>query len=241
MLKKTFYFLSLLLVNTSMAQVNIIPKPEQVTMPAAAGTFTITSSTVIVSNAATKNSADFLNDYLKEVYGFTLKTTDKKSSSGAINLTLVTPTGTKVEGAYDMDITSNGVNIKGQNAAGAFYGMQSLIQLLPVEKSSSLAVPYVTIHDQPRFQYRGLMLDCGRHFFPVSFVKKYIDFIALHKMNYFHWHLTEDQGWRIEIKRYPLLTQVGAFRDGTIIGHHPGDGNDHNISAAFTHKKTSKT
>src|SRR5206468_9227187 len=73
----------------------------------------------------------------------------------------------------------------------------------------------------------------GRHFFPVSFVKKYIDFIALHKMNYFHWHLTEDQGWRIEIKRYPLITQKAAFRDGTIIGHHPGVGNDNAISGGF--------
>src|SRR4051794_1539911 len=225
MLKKTFYLLTLLFVNASMAQVNIIPQPQQVTMPATAGAFTITPSTVIVANAATKNSADFLNDYLKEVYGFTLKTTDKKSAGGAINLTVITPIRATVEGAYDMDITSNGVNVRGQNAAGAFYGMQSLIQLLPIEKSTSLAVPYVTIQDQPRFQYRGLMLDCGRHFFPVSFVKKYIDFIALHKMNYFHWHLTEDQGWRIEIKRYPLLTQKGAFRDGTIIGHHPGTGN----------------
>jgi hexosaminidase len=132
-----------------------------------------------------------------------------------------------------MDVTSSGVNVRGQNAAGAFYGIQSLIQLLPVERSASLAVPYVTIHDQPRFQYRGLMLDCGRHFFPVTFVKKYIDYLALHKMNYFHWHLTEDQGWRIEIKKYPLLTQKGAFRNGTVVGHHPGTGNDHTISGGF--------
>jgi hexosaminidase len=233
MLRQFLFFASLLLMNVCIAQVNIIPQPAQVTMPATAGNFTITPSTVIVANEVTKNSADFLNDYLKEVFGFTLKVTNKKSASNAINLTVVAPTGTKVEGAYDMDITSNGVNVKGQNPAGTFYGVQSLIQLLPVEKSSSLEVPYVTIHDQPRFQYRGLMLDCGRHFFPVSFVKKYIDFIALHKMNYFHWHLTEDQGWRIEIKRYPLLTQNAAFRDGTIIGHHPGTGNDNAISGGF--------
>jgi len=233
MLKKICSFLSLLLVNTCMAQVNIIPQPEQVTMPATAGSFTITPATVIVANGVTKNSADFLNDYLKEVYGFTLKTTDKKTATNAINLTVIQPIRATVEGAYDMDVSNNGVSIKGQNAAGAFYGMQSLIQLLPVEKSNSLAVPYVTIHDKPRFQYRGLMLDCGRHFFPVSFVKRYIDFIALHKMNYFHWHLTEDQGWRIEIKRYPLLTDKGAFRNGSIIGHHPGVGNDHDISGGF--------
>ncbi|TKK70985.1 beta-N-acetylhexosaminidase [Ilyomonas limi] len=233
MLKKVLYLLSFLVTNVCMAQVNIIPQPESVTIPSNGGTFAITPATIIVANGVTKNSADFLNDYLKEVYGFTLKTTDKKTATNAINLTVITPIRATVEGAYDMDINSNGVNVRGQNAAGTFYGIQSLIQLLPVEKSTSLAIPYVSIHDKPRFQYRGLMLDCGRHFFPVSFVKKYIDFITLHKMNYFHWHLTEDQGWRIEIKRYPLLTDKGAFRNGTIIGHHPGVGNDHNISGGF--------
>jgi hexosaminidase len=87
-------------------------------------------------------------------------------------------------------------------------------------------VPLVTIRDRPRFDYRGLHLDVGRHFFPVDFIKKYIDYIALHKMNYFHWHLTEDQGWRMEIKKYPLLTSVGSKRYGTITGRHPGTGND---------------
>src|SRR5260221_4499621 len=103
--------------------------------------------------------------------------------------------------------------------------MQTLIQLLPVN-SDKLQVPSVSVTDYPRFSYRGMHLDVGRHFFPVSFVKKYIDYIALHKMNYLHWHLTEDQGWRIEIKKYPKLTQVGAWRNGTIIGRYPGTGND---------------
>ena len=133
-MKKAFYFLSLLLMNASIAQENIIPKPEKVTMPATAGTFTITPSTVIVANEVTKNSADFLNDYLKEVYGFNLKVTDKKSESNTINLTVVMALRATEEGAYDMDVTSNGVNVMGQNEVGAFYGMQSLIQLLPVEK-----------------------------------------------------------------------------------------------------------
>jgi hexosaminidase len=110
--------------------------------------------------------------------------------------------------------------------------VQTLIQLLPVDAAeiqsskSKIEIPYVSIQDYPRFEYRGMHLDCGRHFFPVSFVKKYIDYIALHKMNYFHWHLTEDQGWRIEIKKYPRLTEVGAWRNGTIIGRYPGLGND---------------
>src|SRR5260221_14713664 len=103
--------------------------------------------------------------------------------------------------------------------------MQTLIQLLPVN-SDKLQVPFVSVTDYPRFSYRGMHLDVGRHFFPVDFVKKYIDYIALHKMNYFHWHLTEDQGWRIEIKKYPRLTEVGSCRSGTIIRHAPGPGDD---------------
>ena len=130
-----------------------------------------------------------------------------------------------------MTVNNKGVYIGGDNEEGVFYGVQTLIQLLPVENkpqtiNDKLQIPYVSIQDQPRFEYRGMHLDCGRHFFPVSFIKKYIDYIALHKMNYFHWHLTEDQGWRIEIKKYPKLTEAGAWRNGTIIGHYPGSGND---------------
>jgi hexosaminidase len=130
-----------------------------------------------------------------------------------------------------MTVNNKGVYIGGDNEEGVFYGVQTLIQLLPVDNKSQttnnkLQIPYVSIQDHPRFAYRGMHLDCGRHFFPVSFIKKYIDYIALHKMNYFHWHLTEDQGWRIEIKKYPRLTEVGSWRNGTIIGHYPGSGND---------------
>ena len=116
--------------------------------------------------------------------------------------------------------------------------MQTLIQLLPVEKATSLSIPQVSVTDYPRFSYRGLHLDVSRHFFPVAFVKKYIDYIALHKMNYFHWHLTEDQGWRIEIKKYPALTSVGAYRNGTIIGRYPGRGNDNErYGGYYTHEE----
>src|SRR5260221_9640337 len=110
--------------------------------------------------------------------------------------------------------------------------MQTLIQLLPVN-NDKLQVPFVSVTDYPRFSYRGMHLDAGRHFFPVSFVKKYIDYLALHKMNYFHWHLTEDQGWRIEIKKYPRLTEVGAWRNGTIIGHYPGSGTENEKHGVF--------
>ena len=94
------------------------------------------------------------------------------------------------------------------------------------KKQVSIEIPYVSIKDYPRLLYRGMHLDVGRHFFGVNEIKKYIDYLAYHKLNYFHWHLTEDQGWRIEIKKYPLLTSVGGYRNGTIIGHNPGTGND---------------
>ncbi|PXX30647.1 beta-N-acetylhexosaminidase [Arenibacter sp. ARW7G5Y1] len=124
-------------------------------------------------------------------------------------------------------------------STGVLYAIQTLRQLMPpaIESGTSLeaelSIPAVVIKDEPRFAYRGMMLDVSRHFFPVSFVKKYIDLIALHKMNTLHWHLTEDQAWRIEIKKYPRLTEVGAFRNGTIIGHHPGTANDQEVYGGF--------
>jgi len=131
-------------------------------------------------------------------------------------------------GAYKLSITPEKIIIQAGTPRGLFYGVQSIRQLLPpaiesralVEVESSYwKIPCALIEDAPRFQYRGLHLDVGRHFFPVEFIKKYIDLIAYLKLNYFHWHLTEDQGWRIEIKKYPLLTKIGAFRKQTIVGH----------------------
>jgi hexosaminidase len=224
--KELFLFVFVLASMNLLAQVSIIPKPVSLQLPAKSGSFILSSKTpIILEGSGLENSVSFLNDYLQQVYGFTLQVSRQKASAGAIHLNFER-LDQKIPGAYRMQVDSKGVSIGGDNETGVFYGIQSLIQLLPVEKSSSLSIPYVTINDYPRFQYRGLMLDVCRHFFPVDYVKKYIDFIALHKMNYFHWHLTDDQGWRVEIKKHPLLTQVGGYRNGTIIGHHPGTGND---------------
>jgi len=229
-------FLSLLatcLIATSVrAQVSIIPQPASVKQPKIAAKFSITPSTQIVLQGSNlENAANFLNDYFQQFYGLKLEIAKTVSSNDVIVLNydrLDNP----LPGAYEMTVDNKGVYIGGDNEEGVFYGVQTLIQLLPVDINKSenpnpkLQIPYVSIQDHPRFEYRGMHLDCGRHFFPVSFIKKYIDYIALHKMNYFHWHLTEDQGWRIEIKKYPGLTTVGAWRNGTIIGHYPGSGND---------------
>jgi len=200
---------------------NIIPAP--VKAEAKEGTFAINSSTkIILEGGGTQKSADFFNSYLQKFYGFTLAVAKSGSEKNAIILNF-DKIENPIAGAYNMAVDKDKVYIGGDNEAGVFYGIQTLIQLLPVEKSTSLAIQQCNIEDAPRFGYRGLMLDCGRHFFPVEFVKQYIDFIAMHKMNTFHWHLTEDQGWRIEIKRYPKLTQVGAYRDGSPIGHNQGN------------------
>lgn len=222
--------LCILFVQVCAAQnISIIPQP--VSLQTKGGTFVINKKTVIVAkDAEDGKAAAFLNDYLQQFYGFTLGKGTPQSKN-YIRLTTHKASSTSKDG-YTLNTTANGVTIEGETYSGTFYGIQSLIQLLPVPQTPSqnfngkLAIPMVKIEDAPRFAYRGMHLDVGRHMFPVSFVKKYIDYIALHKMNFFHWHLTEDQGWRVEIKKYPLLTKVGGFRNGTIIGHYPGTGND---------------
>ena len=218
---------------------NIIPEPAKVEVKQ--GSFTITPSTkIIIEASGVTNSVNFLNGYLKKFYGFELKTSKEKSASKNVIELNFDRLDNSISGAYEMNVDKDKVYIGGDNEQGVFYAIQTLIQLLPVEKSNSLNIQQCNIIDSPRFAYRGLHLDCGRHFFPVDFVKQYIDFIAMHKMNTFHWHLTEDQGWRIEIKKYPKLTQIGGCRNGTIIGHHPGTGNDNKKDCGYYTQATNK-
>ncbi|HVZ56124.1 MAG TPA: beta-N-acetylhexosaminidase [Chitinophagaceae bacterium] len=231
--------LALAVAAQGFSQISIIPQPVEIRQPKIAAHFTITPATqLVLEGSGLDNSVNFFNDYLQECYHFRLKTTRAARGKNVIVLNyerLDKP----VAGAYRMTVNGQGIQIAGDNETGVFYGIQTLIQLLPVPGADpnpdprKLAIPYVSILDYPRFAYRGLHLDVGRHFMPVSFVKKYIDYIALHKMNYFQWHLTEDQGWRIEIKKYPRLTSVGAWRNGTIIGHFPGTGNDNTRDGGF--------
>ncbi|MBI2730506.1 MAG: beta-N-acetylhexosaminidase [Sphingobacteriales bacterium] len=224
-LKKTFLLSFFLLsIFAKGQQLPIIPQPSEATVQK--GKFVINPSTVIlISDEGLKPSADFLNNYLKSFYGFTLKTA-VQAKTNFIQLGIKVFIKAPDKDGYNMTVTPKNIIISGDTYAGSFYAIQSLIQLLPLQKKKALDVPCCTINDRPRFNYRGLHLDAGRHFMPVNFVKRYIDFIALNKLNTFHWHLTEDQGWRIEIKKYPKLTEVGAWRNGTIIGRYPGKGND---------------
>lgn len=226
-------FFSLLFCSTlSFAQeVNIIPQPVEVVRKI--GNFVISSQTsLVVANKEDNAAAAFLNTYLFNYYGFKLPVVNKAVKNSIKLISQKNIEGLKGEG-YSFKSGKNGVEINGNSPMGTFYGMQTLIQLLPVEKSSSLAIAAVDVKDEPRFAYRGAMLDVGRHFFSVEFVKKYIDYLALHKMNYFHWHLTEDQGWRIEIKKYPKLTEIGSKRNGSIIGKYPGKGSDNTPEGGF--------
>jgi hexosaminidase len=214
------------------AQVSIIPQPVSVKQPRIAAKFSISPSTVIVLEGSNlQKTAELLNDYLQQIYLFKLKVADKSTSANAIRLNYER-LNKSIEGAYVLTVNNKGAYIAGDNETGVFYGVQTLFQLLPVPdarlkmRPNKLDISYVSIEDEPRFEYRGMHLDVARHFFPVSFVKKYIDYLAFHKFNIFHWHLTDDQGWRIEIKKYPRLTEVGGYRNGTIIGHFPGTGND---------------
>ncbi|HTD92290.1 MAG TPA: beta-N-acetylhexosaminidase [Chitinophagaceae bacterium] len=218
---------------------SIIPEPVSVKQPKIAAKFSITPSTQIVLEGSNlENSANFFNDYLQQFYLFKLKIVKSATGNNVIRLNFERMDN-EVEGAYLMTVDNKGVYIAGDNENGVFYGIQTLIQLLPVPdarlkmRPSKLDIVYVSVDDAPRFAYRGMHLDVGRHIYPVDFIKKYIDYIAMHKMNYFHWHLTDDQGWRIEIKKYPKLTSVGAWRNGTIIGRYPGKGNDNQKYGGF--------
>ena len=201
-------------------EINIIPKPAE--MKVEKGFFVITNQTEIVYTKNSEKTAIYLAGYLKKYYRINCNLSNDVHRKKAIYLMFVG--SLESEYIYGLEINKLGITIEG-TAEGVFNGVQTLIQLLPIKKDK-LEVPFVSIVDHPRFSYRGMHLDCGRHFFPVDFIKKYIDYLALHKYNYFHWHLTEDQGWRIEIKKYPRLTEFGAWRNGTIVGRYPGKGND---------------
>jgi len=209
----------------------IIPAP--VSVKKNAGNFKLDKTVVLIStDEKNAKSADLLNAYIVAKGGFALRTVKAAGANErAIVLSASGADQLPAEG-YKISITSKKITVTGKDA-GLFYGVQSLMQLIPEKMQNGVNINAAEINDYPRFKYRGLHLDVGRHMFPVSFIKKYIDMMAQYKLNNFHWHLTEDQGWRIEIKKYPKLTTVGASRNGTIIGHHPGVNTDGEVYKGF--------
>jgi len=241
---KCFKFFLLILfyaptTNSSAQKVEIIPYPDSVQF--GKGSFFINSKTTIVFNlkdAALVSATAPLFQAIQSTLNITLKQTSLPVKSNFVEVT-VSPE-IKDDEAYELKITNTAISIKAKTPIGVFYAIQSLIQLQPisskngkVEKLIQWQLPVIQIFDAPAFGYRGLMLDVARHFMPISFVKKLIDVMAMQKMNNLHLHLTDDQGWRIEIKKYPLLTSVGGFRNGTIKGRSPGEGNDNMAHGGF--------
>lgn len=216
-LKKMICMLSLALIITSCNQKNekiiinsdtisVIPQPKSI--EAFEGLFTIGKDIKIHYKGDLKDVASVLSNELNtknEVQEF------EGENKNQILLSISGNENLKREG-YELTIDKNGIKIVGDKA-GVFYGVQTLIQLL-VEGDSETVVPYVHITDNPRFKWRGLHLDVSRHFFDKEFVKKYIDILAMHKLNVFHWHLTDDHGWRIAIDKYPKLTEISSWRAG---------------------------
>ena len=226
MKKFIFLFLSIISFKLSAQEVNIIPQPVSVKITKGATNFIIDKNTEIIASVDLSNSALFLQNYIQQYYNLNLRIVPNSTSEkNIIKLEIISR---MIKDFNEYELTSNNEQIKVYACSenGIFYGTQTLIQLIPERKSQLLEVPAVSINDYPRFGYRGMHLDVSRHFFDVAFVKQYIDYLALHKMNYFHWHLTDDHGWRIEIKKYPKLTEIGAWRNGSIIGLYPGTGND---------------
>jgi hexosaminidase len=212
-----------LLVSVHAQEVSLIPYPAEITY--GQGKFPLKNK-ITVNNNFPEPAQTRLFNYLRDEFKKQYKITVVKAAKGQkadINFSMERmPTGGKP--AYRLQVKTDGILISSNFDESAFHGIQTLMQLVPLSGPTDL--PVVNIFDHPRFGYRGMHLDVARHFFPVSFIKKYIDYLAYHKFNTFHWHLTEDQGWRIEIKKYPKLTSVGGYRNGTIIGRHPGKGND---------------
>lgn len=193
---------------------NIIPKPISQTIHE--GFFMLNDNVKITSSTELKEVVNYFKSYLKESFSLNFSS-DKKTSEIIFNI----DKSIKNEEGYHLKIETNKIIITANSSKGALYAVQSLLQLLPVKSNSkSIAIQCLDIEDAPRFSYRGMHLDVARHFFSVNFIKKYINLMSVLKMNTFHWHLTEDQGWRIEIKKYPKLQEIAAFRNETLIGHY---------------------
>lgn len=202
---------------TNDPNLGIIPAPQSVEV--LSGTFLISPITTIQYESENdKRIAVLFHDFLKEKYDIDVQVIVRNSKRDASYVLFSSENASDLPAeGYRLSISNKKVVVSGRDA-GLFYGLETLMQLFPIEKTSVLSIPCATIKDEPRFKYRGMHLDVALHMFPVSFIKKFIDIMAQYKLNTFHWHLTEDQGWRIEIKKYPELTKAGAWRAQTLIG-----------------------
>ncbi|MBN1579959.1 MAG: beta-N-acetylhexosaminidase [Anaerolineae bacterium] len=220
-----YYAVSSTRKDVSVSKINVIPKPNRV-VPSD-GTFSLQDTTSIYVSSDAAGVGNALHELVQAATGYSLpvqECTTGNIESDAILLTTSGADASLGDEGYELIVTPKSVVVRAPKPAGLFYGVQTLRQLLPPEIESDKPVsgvawvmPAVTITDSPRFAWRGMHLDVGRHMFPVEFIKRYIDLLAMHKMNVFHWHLTEDQGWRIQVNKHPKLVQIGSKREATPI------------------------
>ena len=230
-----FLFIFASTITLHAQQISVIPEP--VSVSAESGHFNLSSETPIVISEDTpqlRHIARYLSDKLyTATWMYADIKTNQVSSDSSIVLAISSEGTPDHKEGYSLTVTPAQVEIKAGSSHGLFYGVQTLLQLLPpaitfddptlVPGDVEWTIPAVRIEDYPRYEYRGMHLDVARHFFPIEFIKRYLDLMAMQKMNRFHWHLTEDQGWRIEIKKYPKLTEIAAWRDSTLVGHYSSD------------------
>lgn len=245
-MKRIIYLLTagiLLFIAGSCAQkpgeIAIVPMPNDITVNE--GSFKVAGATVYAAPELDKAARTWVMDFATKLTTVTGKPSLYSETPTKKGICFLSDPALDAE-AYTIDVTKNMVIVKASTAAGVRYATQTIGQMLPPAyygnakaAKEAWVLPCVSIKDSPRFGYRGLMLDVCRHFFSVDEVKKYLDIMAMYKMNTFHWHLSEDQGWRIEIKKYPKLTEIGAWRDSTKIGAHrdANSGYDHTRYGGF--------
>ena len=206
------------------AQLNILPKPQKIEM--GKGKFTLNENTEIVVTQNNIEAKDVAEQLALRLRVITNKIYNIGTGDGPNKIVFEKNASIPKEG-YEIEVKPKGVHIIASNPIGHFYGLQTLLQMFPSEIFSgslqpniNLSLPECKIIDQPRFEYRGIMMDLGRYYFPIEFIKKLVDVLAVNKLNTLHLHLTEDQGWRIEIKKYPKLTSIGSIRKESMVGHH---------------------
>lgn len=221
--KYTFFIFTFFILHSVSAQFNIIPQPVEINYSKAHNVIIDSNYLIEYYDSTLHDEAQLLKDYFKSKHNINLKSKfysvgyNNGVIDGGNKIYLITNDSmiNDQPGFYHMNIREHFIEIIGKEQ-GIFYGIQTFMQMT----FNNLNLQSCMITDYPRFSWRGMHLDVSRHFFGVDFVKKYIDLLAMYKMNVFHWHLTDDQGWRIEIKKYPKLTQVGAWRNGSMIGHY---------------------
>ncbi len=227
------FFTILLIAGIAMSCTKRTPKdvliiPEPLSYEEGTGIFDFGDKTSVCygSNDLLKDQAGYMSSLFQKSFNIEINVSvDCNSSGNIIELRILQDSDTIGDEGYYMSVEDNHIIISSPSPKGTFYGIQTLYQVIASNAFADSAliedvvIPTMEIADKPLFKYRGMHLDVARHMFPVEFVKEYIDLLAMYKFNTFHWHLTEDQGWRIEIKKYPKLTEVGAYRDETLIGH----------------------